>query len=99
MKFRNRVIALVLGLFCTLMANADEAEDQAVAAIKKLKGGVNRDETKPDKSVRAVSFIFNKNLTDEDLKLLRPLKGLESLDLRSTRITDEGLKNMFPFTD
>ena len=60
-----------VGLFAVALmapfASADEAEDKAVAAIKKLGGKIERDEKRAGRPVVAVD-LFDKRITDAGLK-------------------------------
>jgi internalin A len=97
MRFRSWVIVLAAG-FCGCgraqesasqieeRAVTDDAEERAVAAIKKLGGWVKQDET--------VVVLEGAVVTDNVLKELAPLKGLKTLSLRNTEVTDEGLKEL-----
>jgi internalin A len=83
-----------------LMAADKETKDDeshAVQVIKKLGGSVAIDEKAPGKPVVAVSFAST-DLTDDGLKeiagSLAALKGLKSLDLYATEVTDAGLKQL-----
>ena len=51
---------------------ADDAEDKAVEAVKKLRGKVTRDEKAEGKPVVAVDLRLSLVLTDADLKELAP---------------------------
>jgi len=98
----TRHIALLLpGVVClcascqgpsTPEENADP-EEKAVQSIESLYGLVTRDETLPGRPVVEVA-LANTKVTDADLKVLKELKGLQSLDLGCTRITDAGLKDL-----
>jgi len=66
-------------------------EDKAVEAIKKLGGTITRDEQAAGKPVIGVSFV-SAGIRNEDLKGLKDLKNLQSLNLhRCYRITDPAL--------
>ena len=67
-------------LFSLSVARADEAEDKAVAFIKKLGGAVMRDEKKPGKPVVHVDLSRTK-ISDAALKELATFKQLQKLDL------------------
>lgn len=84
------VTVLLLGATATL---ADEAEDRAVAAVKKLGGEVFRDMKAPGKPVVGVS-LYSTKVKGADLKELAALKGLQRLDLTFTKLTDAGLKGL-----
>src|SRR5262245_53635013 len=86
-------LTLVVVLFTAASARADDAEERAVSAIEKLGGKVVRDETAKGKPVVRVHLGYSKT-TDTDLKGLKALKSLHTLDLLHTGITDEGLKEI-----
>jgi Leucine-rich repeat (LRR) protein len=65
--------------------------DAAVKELKRLNAKLETDDKSADKRVVAVSFLASK-VTDDDLKILRGLTGLKSLDLGFTRISDKGMK-------
>jgi internalin A len=97
MRFRSWIIVLAAGL-CGCgkgkepasqieeRAITDDAEECAVAAIKKLGGWVKQDGT--------LVYLEGAVVTDNVLKELAPLKGLKTLSLRNTEVTDEGLKEL-----
>ena len=72
-----------------------DAEDRAVAFVKKVDGEVTRDDKTPGKPVHAVS-LCGTGVTDAGLKELAPLKNLTKLDLIGTKVTDAGLKELAP---
>ena len=72
---------------------ADAAEAKAVEAIKKLGGKVTRDDKLPGKPVIGVDLAFTA-VTDEDLKELKELKQLTTLNLCNTQVTDASLKDL-----
>jgi len=71
-------VALLL-LPCLSGSAGDDAEEKAVQAIKKLGGSIVRDEKVPGKPVIEVQMTDKG--TDEDLKHLANLKGLQKVDL------------------
>src|SRR5262249_899692 len=77
------------------MGRADEGEEKAVAAIEKLGGRVNRDQTKPGHPVVVVNLEGSK-VTDAALRQVGELRNLRELHLDSTGITDAGLKELAP---
>ena len=95
-----RVIATAAVLIVLLAAGlrADEAEDKAVQAIKKLGGDVTRDNKAEGKPVIVV-LLFNATVTDGDLKELKAFKGLKELILGNTAVTDAGLKELKELKD
>ena len=92
--FKITVFALaVSGLCLGSAARADDAEDKAVAFVKKLGGEGTLDDKAPSKPVIGVHLGSTK-VTDAGLKELAPLKNLTKLDLRFTKVTDAGLKEL-----
>jgi len=81
-------------------AAADDREDRerAVAAIQKLGGKVEVDDTAPEKPVVKVSFR-NTKVTDEGLSHVKGLTGLRELDLSHTDITNDGLHHLRALSD
>ena len=74
------------------LALADEAEDRAIAALKKLRASVTQDNDKPGKPAVAIPQIFNPEFGDADLVHCKDLKNLEQLNLEfKTKITNAGL--------
>ena len=72
---------------------ADEAEDKAVEAVKKLGGSVTRDDKAEGKPVVVVD-LSGTQVTDAGMQELAPLKGLKKLVLGSAKVTDAGLKKL-----
>jgi hypothetical protein len=64
--------------------------EEAIAAIQKLGGKVERDSKTPDKRVLQIDF-FGSPVTDKDLAYVQGLGSLEKLSLAGTQITDDGL--------
>src|SRR5262245_10645560 len=84
-------VAVVFTVF-SAPATADEAA--AVAALEKLDARIRRDATKPGKPVVGVSLAFDR-VQDDDLKLLKELSELATLDLSGNEdLTDAGLKHL-----
>ena len=77
---------------------ADDAEDKAVAFVKKLGGEVTRDEKAPGKPVTSLRLRFTQ-VTDAGLKELSALKNLTNLHLGGTQVTDAGLKELSALTN
>jgi internalin A len=77
---RGTTIGLVLvGLLQTSTpGRTDEAQEKAIGHIKKLGGGVKRDEDAPGKPIVAV-ILSGRPSTDEDLKCLAAFKELKTL--------------------
>src|SRR4051794_3687855 len=74
-------------------ARADEADDRAEAAVKKLDGSLVRNQTLPGKPLVSVMLSMSK-CTDDDLKMLADLKSISYLVLYNTGITDAGLQHL-----
>ena len=72
-----------------------QAADDAVAALKKLRAKIERNE---QGEVIGVS-IASRKFTDADLVHLKELTSLETLNLRSTKITDAGLVHLKPLSN
>lgn len=71
--------------------NAMQAE--AINAIKRLGGQVQRDYQAPGQPVIGVGFSGT-DVTDDDLAILKNLPSLETLILSRTDISDAGLKHL-----
>ena len=82
------LLSRAVGFVC-----AEETEEQAVAAIEKLGGTIDRDEDKPGKPVRLVRLDRTK-IRDAGLVHLQRLKTLEVLALRDTKISNTGLVHL-----
>jgi hypothetical protein len=89
----SAVLAVMCVLWPFALVRADDAEDKAVEAIKKLGGKVMRDENAEGRPVILVD-LRGTNTTDAALMELKQLKKLQTLDLFNTKITDEGLKEL-----
>src|SRR5215831_5477252 len=74
-------------------ARADDAEDKAIEAIKKVEGKMTRDARADGKPVIFVSLIDTK-VTDADLQSVAAFKKVQVIDLNSTPITDAGMKHL-----
>ena len=70
----------LLGLPWSSLRAADDAEDKAVAFVKKLGGSVKRDDKAEGKPVRGVDLSNRTKVTDAGLKELAALKQLQSLN-------------------
>src|SRR5579872_2924211 len=90
-----RLVALVALLLGASSTFADEAEDRAVAAVKKLGGTVIRDDKAPGRPVIGINLAFTK-AKDADLKIIPPIMGLRWLNLNGTKVTGAGLKELTP---
>ena len=89
---RTMLVGAVMLLACLSgAARADEAS--AVKAVEKLGGKVTRDDKLPGKPVIGVNLCSTR-VRDADLKELKDLKQLTSLQLGGGRVTDAGLKGL-----
>jgi len=83
-------LAVVVILFGA--ARADEAD--AVKVVEKLGGKITRDDKQPGKPVVEVNLSVKK-VTDADLKQLKEVKQLASLNLFGCKeVTDAGVKEL-----
>src|SRR6516164_5000490 len=87
------VILLLLAALGSPAGERGAAEQQVIAAIKKLGGRVELDETRPGKPVVRVS-LEGTAVTDADLSSLAVFTQLRELDLSGTAITDTGLVHL-----
>ncbi len=94
-RVRTLAVLCVLAAGFTTVARAEPptARDRAVAAIEKLGGTVEVDETRPGKPVVGVD-LSRSAVTDADLVLFEGLPDLEVLDLRLTSIGDAGVARL-----
>jgi len=88
-----RLIALLLSLAVCLAGCSQTPEEKAVSAILKLGGRVTRDAGLPGRPVSGID-LSDTRATDSDLKDLKELEGLLTLELRRTQITDAGMKDL-----
>jgi internalin A len=85
------VLLLLLG-----STGASASQDEAIETIQKFGGTVEVDATQPGKPVIKVD-LHQTTISDADLAVLAAFPDLQILDLRLTRIGDEGvvhLKNL-----
>ena len=68
-------------------------KDQAIAIIQKEGGFVTLDEKVPGKPVVGVDLSGGR-VTDAGLKMLAPLKGLQTLKLDYNQVTDGALRSL-----
>ncbi len=96
---RIGLLSLTVLLSAAFPALADDAEDRAVEAVTKLGGRVVRDGKDPAKPVVSLN-CRGANFSDENLKeVLSGLKGLRTLNLGATKVTDAGLKELAALKD
>jgi internalin A len=89
---RGSLGALMVVVILSSTARADEAD--AVKLVEKLGGKITRDDKQPGKPVVEVNLSLKK-VTDADLKELKELKQLASLNLFGCReVTDAGVKEL-----
>jgi hypothetical protein len=79
-------------------ASAGRAEtpsdrDRALAAVERLGGAVEVDETRPGRPVVALD-LSRSAVTDADLALVAAFSDLEALDLRLTSVGDDGVAHL-----
>lgn len=67
-----------------------ERRQAAMEKVKELGGTVEIDEEKPERATLTVS-LMDCNVGDAELRFLKDLHGLDTLDLRGTKINGEGL--------
>jgi hypothetical protein len=71
-------------------------ESRALAALEKLRARFARDPTRPGKPIVLVD-LQSTEVTDADLKQLRALHRLHTLNLSGTQVTDAGLRELAAF--
>ena len=71
----------------------NEPENAAVTALTKLGAKIQRNSEAPGKPVVAVDLSLTQ-VTDADLKQLKSLANLQSLNLIGTQISDAGLEHL-----
>jgi len=79
-----------LGQSWSSLGAADDAEAKAVAFVEKLGGTVIRDDKAEGKPVRDV-YLIGAAVTDKELKGLKDIKTLQTLNLMNNAVTDKGL--------
>src|SRR4029079_14078145 len=87
------ILSLALISLRPSFASADEADDRVEAAVKKLDGSLERNQTLPGKPLVSV-MLSMKKCTDDALKMLANLKSISYLALYNTGITDAGLQHL-----
>src|SRR5262245_10770400 len=74
------------------LAGADDAEQKAVKALRKLGASVTVKETSSGDKLKWVTFP--PTATDEDLRLLRELTNVQKVELVGAKVTDAGLMTL-----
>jgi hypothetical protein len=74
-------------------------ENGVAAALEKVGARIRRDEKRPGKPVVWVDLTYKTKVTDADLKGLKNLKSLQTLNLGATRVTDACLKEVKDLKD
>ena len=92
---RTRLVLIAAGpVLSAAPLHADDIEDRAVEAVKKLGGSVTRDDADPAHPVIGVNLVA-RPATDSDLFDVALLEGLRSLSLSvCLGVTDKGMKYM-----
>ncbi len=72
---------------------SEMGRDEAVAAIRGLRGRVRYDEESPDKRIVLVDLVET-DVVDADLVFLKGMTHLRTLYLNGTRVTDAGLQHL-----
>src|SRR5262249_26206907 len=93
-------IALLLSLAASGSRSDDpkpmqlpKTEEAAIKAVRALGGQIVRDAAAEGKPIVKVD-LNGKPVTDKELKSLKELKGLQTLHLIQTQVTDMGLKEL-----
>jgi hypothetical protein len=73
--------------------NPDEAENQAIAALKKVGGHISRDENQAGKPVVYI-FLSGDRVQDDVLRHLRAFPQVRKVHLNATKVTDAGLVHL-----
>ena len=71
----------------------------AIGAIRKLGGTINRVFGEAGEDTVQISFLGNAQINDDHLIALRHFPSLSQLQLESTQITDGGLASLQEFKD
>jgi hypothetical protein len=74
-------------------ARADDGEAEAVRAVQRLGGSVERDPSAPGRPVVGVD-LYATAATDADVRRLLAFGRLRWLDLGETRVTDAGVRQL-----
>lgn len=89
------IVSVALLAPSLLMAQEEEAVQQAVEAIEKSGGKVSRDEAAEGKPLVAASLATTE-ANDDDLMPLETLTMLHKVTLNGTKISDAGLDHLKP---
>jgi hypothetical protein len=97
--FRNEIIVIVSIVLVILNGPGCshrlryERQQAAIAKVKKLGGSVQIDKENPESPALTVS-LMDRKVSDAELGFLKDLYGLETLDLRWTKINGQGLLHL-----
>ncbi len=87
------LLAAVVLSGCSARPSAPRDDPDPAKRVEQLGGTIARDDTQPGKPVIEVNLALKK-VTDADLKELKELKQLTTLNLGSTKVTDAGVKEL-----
>jgi hypothetical protein len=91
---QTALIIPVLLLCLCIPVSAENAHDTAAELIKKKGGRIYRDKKTEGNPIVEVRFSYINDVFDADLKILKDLKSLQTLDLERTNITDAGVREI-----
>jgi internalin A len=95
LMMRVRLLVPLMILTFTHTLRADDAEEKAVAMVKKFKGNYVRDDKADGKPVTIVNLAGVKTLTDDDLKVIvAGFPQVKDLTVAESMVTDDGLKEL-----
>lgn len=92
-KLLPLIVALWLWAMASSLAAEDNADGDAIAAIRRRGGEVILGAEAYDGQVVAVDLLIAE-FGDTDLDLLKGFASLEELNLRGTKVTDAGIKRL-----
>lgn len=98
LRFREDGVQTALTFDRKSAGDKPEALDPAYRAIFKLGGWIEREESQPDQPVVRVDLAGTKT-SDADLLALKTIKGLHTLILDETAVSDAGLKHLRDLSD
>lgn len=88
------VFGLLLSSVPGWMAEPNQAQEQALAAIKKAGGEITRDESSPARPLVKVTFGCHSKVTDAEFAHLASLPELRELVVIGHGVTDQGLESL-----